>query len=302
MRYGCLVFFVLKEVACFMLLPHPEIAWSAQLIDSTVRGNAVVYVNEEILAVTTASGVLHLISKGAKNHTTVAYTPDAVAGFDSIICQSSAIVMNDVVVYAVTHTDVSHRVASSSRIVAVNAMTGIHAWSLSIDGVVAGTPVWSEVSDTLYVIHNVEAIGGGLAVIAGVVTVLQIVSADTTPTVVATLPSTPSGRPFGPAAGFDDLIFFAEAGGIANRVGGVGALYVVTGKDSKYDIALASSLIGSASAAPAVSDALDVYLGQESSTVVAWRDGAAISGSSGGNVPSWAYSLKQDPNNPYSRE
>lgn len=313
MRYVSFVLLLQLAFARASLLLRPEIAWSMPLAGTTVQGNAVVEINEQLLAVTTASGVLHLVHLGASGNFSVAFTPDPVAGLDAVACQSGAIVISDVVVYAVTHTDLGRRLPSNSSVMAVNATTSAFSWSVSIEGVVAGTPVWSKSSNTLFVVHNVERRGGGgRRMFVGVVTVLKIVDADTEPTVVATLPSTPTGRRFGPGAGVKDVIFFADAGGRGSVFGDVGALYAVTGKNFSYHFSLASSLIGSTTTAPAVSDALDVYLGQEANTMIAWRGGNATSG--GITTPSWAdplqqapsnswmYPLQQDPNNQYARE
>lgn len=300
-----------------------------------VKGNAVAEVNDELLAVTTVTGELHIVSKhngGAddnasknSNNNVTTFTPDPVSGLDVMNCTSGVVVVvgsnsssdttTTLLVYAVVDTDSNKRVPSSSRVLGVTT-TGRLAWNVTVAGVIVGTPVYSFANKNLYIIHNAAVSNSGVE--AGIVTVLQLSSGNDgsdAPTVATTLPSQSTGRPFGPAAAVvttttaewkkKDFVFFADAG-TDNR----GALFVVTGsKNDKYDFTIASAVIGRSTSAPAVSAALEVYLGQESSTLIAWQDGEAAAlltggSSSGGSpvYPTWGYPLQADPNNSIARE
>lgn len=323
-------------------LTKPTVEWTVALSDGLLQGNAVVNVNDQLLAATTTSGALHFVSKTTTNgtaaHATMTFTPNAVSGMDATACASGIIVINNtnvsdhngtvLLLYVVVDTDSTKTNAPSSRILAVTTTTAKNnhtatipklVWSVTLPGTVAGTPVLSQMNNILYVVHN-TAQGN---VEQGVVTVLQWKDAVTTPTVVKTLPSQSTGVPFAaPApvvttAAAEDVIFFGQAG-----FGSPGALFAVTGNNGKFNFITAYSAIATTNAAPAVSAALEVYLGQADSTVVGWTNGdqtallnggagggaggggGGAGGGGGGNVgkPTWAYVLQTDPNNPINRE
>lgn len=215
-------------------------------------GNAVVDLpNGKDLAMTTASGSLHIVDTTTTSVRT--FVPDLVAGLTETSCTSGIVRIPLLVViaesaaattepttttnnnsddaevlliYAVVDqapgsSSSTLATTTSSRILAVSSRTAQLVWSISLPGVVVGTPVPSyNTFGVLYVVHNVPLVPDDTAAdetttttttkTAGVVTVLQFATSDaeqetdgatsltTTPVVVATLPTVTTGRPFGP--------------------------------------------------------------------------------------------------------
>jgi hypothetical protein len=174
-------------------LTTPEFVWNIPLTDSlngnvAQQGNAIVPIRQRnLLAITTSTGTLHLVStKDAAvtaNGTTIdnnrtattaqSYIPNAMNGMDGIVCRggiiavvessiSSSSVSSDnddtfIVVYAVTDTDSQGRLLSTSRILAIDTTTAELVWNITVSGTIVGTPIVSTSNNVMYVVHNVVA-------------------------------------------------------------------------------------------------------------------------------------------------
>jgi outer membrane protein assembly factor BamB len=203
-------------------LATPEFQWSVPLVATAMsnvfqKGNAIVPIGSDRLAITSSTGSLYLVSPNdvkvsnttgvaVSNNAAKSFTPSLVNGMDSILCSGGiiSVVSNsktDIVMYAITDTDSQGLIASTSRILAVDASTAQLVWNTTIDGVIAGTPVVSE-NGFLYVVHNVEstATQPNSMTTAGVVSIFQLdanvfAGSNIRPKLVTKLPTESTGSP-----------------------------------------------------------------------------------------------------------
>lgn len=310
------------------------------------KGNAIVPLNENgLLAITSSTGTLHIVSANdvavvngttgpVANATGVkkSYTPTMISNnLDTITCQGGIIASiknNDgsyVVLYAITGTDSTAQSSPTSRILAINTATTTLVWNITMPGTIAGTPILSSELDYLYAVHNVVPSGQDTtATLVGQVSIFQFNigsnifagNSNRPPTLITTLPSTSSSRPFGPATittdpmDGRDYLFFAESSEEFFVETFTDSLFAITKNvDDEFLFLLASSGISSTNTAPTIrnnnNEQLDFFLGQPESKVFGWVGDEAValfagltSGENGSAdtfaIPTWQIESSQD--------
>ena len=311
------------------------------------KGNAIVPLNDYgLLAITSSTGTLHIVSandvavangtSGTVANTTgvkKSYTPTMISNnLDTITCQSGIIatVKNTdgsvVVVYAITGTDSTAAFSPTSRILAINTATTTLVWNITIPGTIVGTPILNSKKNYLYAVHNVVPSDQDTsATVVGQVSIFQFStdgnifagSSNRSPTLITTLPSTPSVKPFGPATIATDpkvgrdYLFFAESSDESFEETFSDSLFAITeNDDNEFLFLLVNSGISSTNTAPTIrnnnNEHFDFFLGQPESKVFGWVDDDAVvlldgltSGENGSTsstftIPSWQIQSTQD--------
>jgi hypothetical protein len=213
-----------------------------------------------------------------------------------------------------------------SRILAINTATTTLVWNITIPGTIVGTPLLSPNLNYLYVVHNVALSDTQAATDTsfGQVSIFQFNvnsnifagSNNRMPRLVSTLPSTPTGQPFGPATiatdplDGRDYLFFVESSEDSFSEAFTDALFAVTeNDDNEFLFILATLGVSSTNTAPTIrindNDQFDFFLGQPESKMFGWVGDAAqtlfaglTSGEDGSNsvfvIPSWQIESSKD--------
>lgn len=318
-------------------------------VPSFQKGNAIVPLNDYgLLAITSSTGTLHIVSANdvvvangtsgtvVTNTTGIrkSYTPTMISNnLDTITCQGgiiAAIKNTDgsfVVLYAITGTDSTAQFSPTSRVLAINTATTALVWNITIPGTIVGTPILSPQKNILYAVHNIvpteQQVTSASSV--GQVSIFQFNTesnvfagiSNRSPTLITTLPSTPTDRPFGPATittypkDGRDYLFFAESSDESFTATFSDSLFAITeNDDNEFIFLLASSDISSTNTAPTIrnsnNEQLDFFLGQPESKLFGWYgdQGVALfdgltnaeNGTSSSTVafPTWQIESSQD--------
>jgi hypothetical protein len=338
-------------------LTTPEFAWSVPIITTSTagndvdifqKGNAIVPINDKgLLAITSSTGVLHIVASnrvvvnnatGVVTNTTdikKSYVPNMVSNnLDTTTCQGGIITSflsrsgnteSYIVLYAVTGSDSTSQLPPLSRILAINSSSAALVWNVTIPGTIIGTPVVSSSKDRMYVVHNIVSGQVGTSSSDGRVSIYKFnTNGDIftsgnrgIPTLVTTLPTASTGRPFAPASlstnpiDGKDYLFFAQGSddGVFSNTFLSDSLFAITESNGMFTFSIASKSISSTNTAPTTrnnnDEILELFLGQPESTLFGWIDDDAVTllaGLSDGNgssssfgFPSWR--LQTDQNN-----
>lgn len=157
---------LLNHLVAGDLLEEPSQKWVYTLEGAALKkGNAVVANKDgNRLFVTADDGSLHILHTDDSPLTSQVFVPESLSG-RSTECRSGVAFVEEedeegnessYLVYAVVDTPSSgNSTQVSSRVIAVNLDGGLR-WSLSVDGIVAGTPVPGEMAAIIYISRNVD--------------------------------------------------------------------------------------------------------------------------------------------------
>jgi hypothetical protein len=279
------------------------------------RGNAVLTgtSSDTVVIVTTENGQLHAVDLEA--NVTNTYTPEPWNEDSTTVawrCESGAgqLAAAGNLYYAIVAAQSDDNDASlGSRVLVVQEPSSYDKeWrlqaSIDIEGDIVGTPVLG--SHYLYVVHNVPEENDPTTSVG------RITLIDTERyALVTTLPYTQesTGRAFGaPAVQTSaqgiDLVVWGEYRPNEEQ-GGLYALVVP--EDDQFTITLVSESASSAVAAPAISQQLDVYLGQYAGFLLGWTGSANLQALLENDrrfsgTPSWGYEVLENEQDPYLRK
>ena len=207
------------------------------------------------------------------------------------------VLLNLAVKFLPFHTFFFHVVFS--RIIAINP-EGSLRWTLTLDGVVAGTPAIG--NDGIYVSHNIpNTVENGEVFYSGKLTVLRDNGQSATPTIVAEVAPQDRFGPFGPLSvqtvtsgdSSRDAVFVAENW---NSTSNDGYVYYLDALGKDYELKVLSEWGVSSVTRPAVSlDGTMLWMGGASSTVAGWVGDSSVETivATGARQPNWEVSLVQ---------
>jgi hypothetical protein len=279
------------------------------------RGNALVASSDTVVIVTTDNGQLHAIDLVA--NFTKTYTPEPWNNDNgdttSWRCESGtgqlvAATGNWYYAIVATQSDNSNAPLGSRVLVVQEPSSSDMEWSLQasidIQGAIVGTPVLG--SHYLYVVHNVPEEDDPTTSV-GRITLIDTESYTVTTTLPYTQDST--GRAFGaPAVQTSEQDIDVVVWGEYRPNEEQGALYALAVSGSnQWTFSLVSESARSAVAAPAISQQLDVYLGQYAAFLLGWTQSENLQGLLDNDrrfsgTPSWGYEVLEDEQDPNLRK
>lgn len=277
-----------------VLLREPEYRWTTSLPSGLIHGNSIMMIDSDSrLLVTTQQGSIHVLD--AKSGTEVMnFRPTSTS---LLHCSSAAVVWNEF--YAIYSVRVFEEPSEStenltnSLVTAVDIRSGTVLWQSNLPGAVVGTPQLG--AEFLYVVHNL--LDG-----TGTVTVME-------PSIGAVIASYTGDGPFGPGIlqTLDDRDVIVLAVSRDDGLASAGALYLLVQNSGgeRFQMVQASTFLASASAPPLVTPTLEIYLGQQGSTVSGWTGRSHLRDvwNTGGNVqPRWTRILDLNTENSETRK
>jgi hypothetical protein len=285
-----LVLLLLSAAATAFLLDAPASRWTHSLPAGLTRGNAIVSYSANHLLVTTKVGSLHVLD-ASTGSVVMTYDPTESTPLQST---SGVAVYDDdddtsMAVYSVTD-------GTSSLVIAIRLTDGSVGWEVSVPGIAVGTPLVG--TSAVYVVHNtVNGLGQ-----------ISVIPFSSPQQVAASFPDDNDKKnevgPFGPGVlqtiDGRDVVVVAES--LNDGFSESGNLFMLVQEDSpaaalQYKLRLASAYPRSAVARPAMTENLEVFLGQQGSVMSAWVGKNDVSGVLSGAedvTPRWEKYLEED--------